>query len=151
LRPPTAGDGEEFARLNRASRRLNRGLGAPPVTRGQFAAYRARCRRANFVGFLICRVADGVIVGGVNLSEIVRGRFDSAYLGYQIGAPFARQGYMSEALVLALRIAFGRLRTSARRGEHPTSKCRADRPRPAGRPPPGGILTSLSQDRRPLA
>jgi len=110
LRPPTAKDGEEFARLNRASRRLNRGLAAPPVTQGQFAAYRARCRRANYAGFLICRVADGAIVGSVNLSEIVRGRFENAYLGYQVGAPFARQGYMTEALALALRIAFGPLR-----------------------------------------
>jgi [ribosomal protein S5]-alanine N-acetyltransferase len=49
-------------------------------------------------------------VGSVNLSEIVRGRFENAYLGYQVGAPFARQGYMTEALALALRIAFGPLR-----------------------------------------
>jgi ribosomal-protein-alanine N-acetyltransferase len=49
-------------------------------------------------------------VGSITLSEIVRGRFESAYIGYQIGAPFARQGYMTEALALALQIAFGRLR-----------------------------------------
>jgi ribosomal-protein-alanine N-acetyltransferase len=55
-------------------------------------------------------VADGAIAGSINLSEIVRGRFQNAYLGYQIGAPFARQGYMTEALQLALRVAFGRLR-----------------------------------------
>jgi ribosomal-protein-alanine N-acetyltransferase len=96
--------------LNRASRRLHRGLAAPPVTPGQFAAYRDRCRRANFAGFLICRVADGTILGSINLSEIVRGRFESAYIGYQIGAPFARQGYMTEALGLVLRMAFTRLR-----------------------------------------
>ena len=38
------------------------------------------------------------------------GLFRSAYLGYQIGAPYARQGYMAAALRLALRHGFGALR-----------------------------------------
>ena len=59
---------------------------------------------------MIRRTRDGAIVGGINFSEIVRGNFQSVYLGYQIGEPFARQGYMTEALALALSIAFGRLR-----------------------------------------
>ena len=110
LRSPTASNGEEFSRLNRAIRRLHRGLVEPALTPGQFADYLKRCRRPNFAGFPICRVADGAIAGSINVSEIVRGRFQSAYLGYQIGAPFARQGHMTEALQLALRFAFGRLR-----------------------------------------
>ncbi len=55
---------------------------------------------------LVCRKADGAILGVVNINEIVRGAFRSAYLGYWIGAPFARQGYMSEGLRLAVRHAF---------------------------------------------
>jgi [ribosomal protein S5]-alanine N-acetyltransferase len=110
LRPPTARDGLEFCRLNRASRRLHRGLAAPPVTVAEFADYVSRCRQANFSGFLICRVADGALLGSINVSEIVRGRFHSAYLGYQIGQPFAGQGYMTEALQLALHVVFGSLR-----------------------------------------
>ena len=39
-------------------------------------------------------------------TEIVRGPSQSAFLGYWIGAPFARQGYMTEALQLGLRHAF---------------------------------------------
>jgi [ribosomal protein S5]-alanine N-acetyltransferase len=80
------------------------------VSARQFAAYLARCRRIASPGFLICRTSDGAIVGGINFSEIVRGNFQSAYLGYQIGAPFARQGYMTEALARALEVAFGPLR-----------------------------------------
>ena len=110
LRPPTAKDGAEFCRLNRASRRLHRALASPPITASQFAAYLERCRHENFAGFLICRAEDGGVAGSINISEIVRGRSQSAYLGYQIGAPFARQGYMTEALQLALRVAFERLR-----------------------------------------
>jgi len=51
-----------------------------------------------------------VIVGAIELSQIVGGRFRSAYLGYHIGEPFARRGYMREALTLALAFVFGRLR-----------------------------------------
>jgi ribosomal-protein-alanine N-acetyltransferase len=40
------------------------------------------------------------------LNEIVRGPAQSAYLGYWIGAPYAKQGYMTEALQLALSHAF---------------------------------------------
>ena len=110
LKRPQAGHREEFLRLNRASRRLHLGSVSPPVTARQFAAYLARRRRADCPGFLICRVAGGAIVGGINFNEIVRGSFHSAYLGCQIGAPFARHGYMTEALGLALRVAFERLR-----------------------------------------
>ena len=49
-------------------------------------------------------------MGAVELSQIVGGKFRSAYLGYHIGAPFARQGYMREALVMVLALAFGGLR-----------------------------------------
>jgi len=110
LRPPRAADRDEVLRLNRASRRLHRGLVSPPVTARQFAAYLARRRRPDCPGFLVCRAADGAIVGGINFNEIVRGTFRSAYLGYQIGAPFARRGYMSAAIEIVLDFAFRDLR-----------------------------------------
>src|SRR5262249_57733394 len=59
---------------------------------------------------LICRKGDGAILGAINLNEIIRGPAQSAFLGYWIGAAHARQGYMTEALTLALRHAFGPLR-----------------------------------------
>jgi ribosomal-protein-alanine N-acetyltransferase len=49
---------------------------------------------------------DDAIVGSINLSQIFRGGFKSAYLGYQIGAPFAGRGYMTEAIRLVLQYAF---------------------------------------------
>jgi [ribosomal protein S5]-alanine N-acetyltransferase len=110
LRAPRASDRAEFLRLNRASRRLYRGLATPAVTARQWTAYLARRQQPSSPGFLICRVEDGAIVGGININEIVRGAFKSAFLGYQIGAPYARQGYMTEALALALAFAFGPLR-----------------------------------------
>jgi ribosomal-protein-alanine N-acetyltransferase len=56
------------------------------------------------------RRSDGAIVGGIELSRIARGNFRSAYLGYQIGGPHARQGLMTEALRIAVTDAFGRLK-----------------------------------------
>jgi [ribosomal protein S5]-alanine N-acetyltransferase len=110
LRVPRVSDRDEVLRLNRASRRLHRGLVAAPLTARQWAAYFARRRRPESPGFLVCRAEDGAIVGGININEIVRGAFKSGYLGYQIGAPFARRGYMTEALALTLKVAFGPLR-----------------------------------------
>jgi [ribosomal protein S5]-alanine N-acetyltransferase len=56
------------------------------------------------------RDADRVIVGAIELSQIVGGKFRSAYLGYHIGASFAHRGYMQAALALLLTLAFGRFR-----------------------------------------
>jgi len=103
-------DRDEFLRLNRASLRFYRGLVTPPVTARQWSAYLARRRRPDSPGYLICRASDDAIVGGININEIVRGIFRSGYLGYQIGAPYARRGYMTEVLALVLRQAFGPLR-----------------------------------------
>src|SRR5215213_1300747 len=89
LRPPTKGDREEFLALSRASRRLHRGLVSPPVEPAQFEDYVRRCRGKDGACFLVCRVGDGRIVGSMNLSQIARGNFLSAYLGYYTGEPYA--------------------------------------------------------------
>jgi len=47
-----------------------------------------------------------MIVGVMNLSEIVQGFFRSAYLGYYALEPFAGRGYMNEGLSLLLHHAF---------------------------------------------
>ena len=49
-------------------------------------------------------------MGVINVNEIVRGHFRSAYLGYYAFVSLAGRGYMSEGLALALRWAFGELR-----------------------------------------
>jgi [ribosomal protein S5]-alanine N-acetyltransferase len=49
-------------------------------------------------------------MGVCNLSQIFLGNLKSAFLGYWIGATFAGQGYMTEALDLVLSYAFENLR-----------------------------------------
>jgi ribosomal-protein-alanine N-acetyltransferase len=59
--------------------------------------------------FLIFREGDGALVGGVTLNNVRRGVSQTASLGYWMGAPFARQGYMSAALSTLVPFAHGAL------------------------------------------
>lgn len=106
LRRPALRDCDEFLALNRASTRLYRGLASPMKSRRVFAAYVARSSRPDYVGLLVCRRDDDAIIGTANLSQIVRGGLQSAYLGYQVFAPYAGQRYMSDAMPLVLRFVF---------------------------------------------
>jgi ribosomal-protein-alanine N-acetyltransferase len=110
LRAPAARDAAEFTGLVARSRKLHHPWVSPPATRERFLRYLRRCREPNYCGLLVCRRSDRAIVGVINISEIVRGQLQSAYLGYWVGAPFAGQGYMARGLALVLRHAFRRLR-----------------------------------------
>jgi ribosomal-protein-alanine N-acetyltransferase len=110
LRPPARSDLREFIALSRASTSFHRGLGSPPAQPKQFLEYLERCRRPDSAHFLICLTADGAIAGTINLSQIFRGGFQNAYLGYYMGAPYAGRGYMTEAVGLLLRYAFSELK-----------------------------------------
>ncbi len=74
-----------------------------------FERQRAAARRRNADKTLLCRRSDDALLGVLNLNQIVRGNLQSAFAGYWIGAPFARQGYMGEGLVLLLKHAFERV------------------------------------------
>jgi len=110
LRSPRPHDASEYLALTQRSRAFYRGLAAPPYTSREYDAWLPRATSAASRTWLIVRRTDRAILGSIELSQIVRGRFQSAYLGYQIGAPYAGQGYMSEALPLALVQAFRRLK-----------------------------------------
>jgi ribosomal-protein-alanine N-acetyltransferase len=110
LRSPIAADEAAFLALNRASAAHYRPWVNPPTTPEGFAAYLERCARDDVAGLLVCRVADGALMGAITLSQIFYGPLQSAYMGYYIGAPYAGQGYMGEAVGLALDHAFGALR-----------------------------------------
>jgi ribosomal-protein-alanine N-acetyltransferase len=110
LRSPTKRDAAEFIALNRASRAFHRGLVSPPITSEQFVDLLKKSNEDNSVCLLICVAAKGAIIGAVNLSQIFRGGFQSAYLGYYIGEQYAAQGYMTEALRLTVKHAFNSLK-----------------------------------------
>jgi ribosomal-protein-alanine N-acetyltransferase len=49
---------------------------------------------------------ESALVGCINLNEIVRGAFQSAFLGFYAFVPFAGQGLMKQAMRLVLKEAF---------------------------------------------
>jgi len=102
----TADDGPEFVGAMRASAKLHRPWLEAATNATAFNAMFERTQDDTFYSLLARRREDGAIVGFFNISNIVRRSFQSAFLGYGGSAVFAGQGYMSEAMQLALRYAF---------------------------------------------
>ena len=109
IRRGRSGDAEEFTTLMRDSREHHHPWSFPPTRNEEFLALVERARSDDFELFLLCRRGDGRILGFLNLSQIFRGPFLNAYLGYAVGQPYAGQGYMSEGIELVLHHAFGRM------------------------------------------
>lgn len=100
----------EFLSAARRSRSLHRPWIKAPATPDEFAAYLKRRRSATNPGYLVVDSASGQLAGVINLNELVRGAFQSAYLGCYAFVPFHAQGFMSAGLSLAVTDAFGRLK-----------------------------------------
>src|SRR3954463_3340297 len=109
LRVLTREDRQEFLALARQSHRLHRPWTYPPERADQFDELYSRSRREDFLCLLACRTDDGSIAGVFTISQIVRGAFQSAYLGYYAHERHAGQGLMREALEQILEHAFGPL------------------------------------------
>jgi [ribosomal protein S5]-alanine N-acetyltransferase len=110
LRRVTAGDEAEFIRLARESTDLHHPWMELPVTPEKFAARMDRFSGAAAgVSLAVCELGSGAMVGGINVNNIVYGRFRNAALGYWAFAGTAGRGYLSEGLRLVIRYAFGEL------------------------------------------
>jgi [ribosomal protein S5]-alanine N-acetyltransferase len=106
---PTRRFEREFLAAARRSRTLHGQWASPPRTQLAFDAYLTRLRRPTHVGFWLIERETGKLIGVVNLNEIVRGSFQSAYLGYYLFSPHEGRGYMAEGLLRVLERAFGEL------------------------------------------
>lgn len=109
LEPPSLRRRIEFVAAVERSRALHRPWVYPPATDERYRAYLHRCTEASFRGFLVVLAATGDLAGVINVSEIVRGNFRSAFLGYYAFCPHAGHGLMTEGLRLAVERAFGRI------------------------------------------
>src|SRR6478752_2118209 len=109
IRVLTREDRTEFLALARESRRLHRPWTYPPERADQFDELYGRSRRDDFLCLVAVHLESGAITGVFTISQIVRGAFQSAYLGYYAHEEFAGQGLMREALDQVLDHAFGAL------------------------------------------
>ena len=83
------------------------------LTRGAFRRrikrYQKETRLDSAYVFLVFRTSDDMLMGGCTLSNVRRGVTQCCALGYWIGARFARQGYMSDAVRALIPFVFGTL------------------------------------------
>jgi len=106
LRRPGAEDADEYLRLVAESEALHHPWVYLVATHRSFFAWLESSRSERDLGCLICRASDGAIAGAANLSEIVRGFFQSAYLSFYGRAGLDGQGLVREGVGLLLRHAF---------------------------------------------
>jgi [ribosomal protein S5]-alanine N-acetyltransferase len=118
LRTPQMTDYNEWAALRDASRAFltpwEPTWPADDLTRGSFRRrirrYAEDLRTDQGYAFLIVRNTDGVLVGGLTLANIRRGVAQAASLGYWMGLPYVRCGYMTAGVRAVIPFAFATLR-----------------------------------------
>lgn len=114
LRPPAHGDYRTWASLRQDSADFLKGWepvwSRDHLTRKSFTnrVYWAQrsINNGNAVPLFLTRREDGALLGAITLDHIRRGPAQAGTTGYWIGAPYARQGYMKEAIAAVVHYAF---------------------------------------------
>jgi len=118
LRAPQSADHAEWAGLRETSRAFltpwEPTWPSDDLTR---SAFRRRLKRYAedqrsdlAYAFLIFRSDDHALVGGLTLANIRRGVAQAGSIGYWIGSPFVRKGYMTAAVRALIPFCFDSLR-----------------------------------------
>ncbi|PWT88915.1 MAG: 30S ribosomal protein S5 alanine N-acetyltransferase [Proteobacteria bacterium] len=118
LRAPQMSDYPEWAALREESREFltpwEPTWPADDLTRSSFRRRIKRYsedHRADLAyAFFVFRSPDDALVGGLTLANIRRGCAQAGSLGYWMGAPHARRGYMSAAVNAVVPFAFETLK-----------------------------------------
>lgn len=114
LRPPAHGDFRAWAALRRDSETFLKPweptwasdhLSRKAFTNRVYWAHRSIATGTAMPLFIIRRT-DNALLGAITLDHIKRGPAQSGITGYWIGAPFARQGFMREAIQAVVHHAF---------------------------------------------
>ncbi len=103
---PAAHHEAEFLAAVVRSRRLHARWVTPPGTAEQFRRFVSRLSDPSHRGHLVF-TERGDLVGVAVISEMVRGGFQSGYLGYYAFEPWAGRGCMRAALDQVIGLAFG--------------------------------------------
>jgi ribosomal-protein-alanine N-acetyltransferase len=109
IRPVQAEDCAELVNANLASIALHEPWVYPCRDEVGFHAYLRHCDGERSIGLIARERSSGRVAGIVNISEIVRGFFQNAYLGYYGVAGMNGRGLMSETVGLAVTYAFREL------------------------------------------
>ena len=118
LRPPKRRDALKWQKLRMSSKSFlvpwEPSWDASSCTRRTYLRY---FKNSNYLAnmdraysFLIFKIDDKKLLGGINISNVRRGVSQSASLGYWIGEKHSRNGYMKEALEVLIPSLFVDLR-----------------------------------------
>src|SRR3990167_10336550 len=108
IREPTIEDKEKFLLAMKKSESLHYPCVKAPLLSEEFDEYLKRFNQSNQKSFLVFDQSNH-LVGVFNISEIVRGLFQNAYLGFYAVNEHAGKGYMSAGLKLVLQKVFKEL------------------------------------------
>jgi len=104
IREPLLGDEDAFLIAIQKSQSLHHPWVKAPQNSEEFKDYIQRYQQTDYKSFLV--FLDKNIIGVFNISEIVRGFFQNAYLGFYAMSDYAGRGYMSAGLKLVLHNVF---------------------------------------------
>ncbi|MEO5741308.1 MAG: GNAT family N-acetyltransferase [Vicinamibacterales bacterium] len=106
IRPASRADEAEFLAAVERSRALHHPWVQAPATSEAFRDDLAKRKNPRSTSFFIWTEGTRGLVGVVNVDEIVRGSFRSAYLGYYAMVPHAGRGLMKDGLARVITHAF---------------------------------------------
>lgn len=106
LAMPTEADAEAFVRAVEITENLHYPWVSPPSNREKYTAYLERTDTESQEGFLVKLKGSGQLAGVININNIVRGAFQSGYLGFYAFSGCEGQGFMTDGLSLVLSHAF---------------------------------------------
>ncbi len=108
IRSPLLKDSQQFLAAVSQSEFIHHSFTKAPATSEEFIDYIAQFNQPNHKSWLICSEI-GDIIGVINLSQIIRGCFQSGYLGFYVMHPFAGKGLMSAGLKQVLAKIFNEM------------------------------------------
>ncbi len=117
IRPPARTDEKQWIDIREKSREFLEfweptwpsDATTPAAYRRRLKKFTADWREGTTYAFLIFRREDDRLLGGITLSNVRRGVAQSGSVGYWMGKPYARNGYMAETIQLLLEFAFDTL------------------------------------------
>lgn len=110
IRPPQAADEALFLAAVRRSKGLHGAWVNPPSSPQKFRGYLAKLAESVHCGFVVVECQTAALVGVINLSHIIRGPLQSAFIGYYSFKGFEGCGLMAAGMELVVRYSFNKLR-----------------------------------------
>jgi len=99
-----------FANAAKRSKALHRSWVSPPTDAAKVAELARRRAGPENYGYVIHEYESAAVAGYIEITNIVRGPFQSAYLGYYMFGGYERRGYMKWSLGVIVKRAWKELK-----------------------------------------